>query len=601
MEKDTFFGFPGAQASSGGGPRAAPRPSPSGGQKPATTLHTTPTPNVKRPAPLKEEAAGASPRGEGREAGAGAGAGGAASPPAAPAPAPTPAPVPAPAPGDPLPPTPGGVIAGGAEAPSVAVAPLPDGDPPEPPKKAKKAVRWVDETPSPRARAGGGGSSPPEAAPGDAPPSKEGRAGTELFSILKGGPKASSAAGARGARRQGPATPSPGAGTKAGYRMEGLEAVRVFDQFEECSAVERGDTTSQASEGAPRGPGAAGDLHAGWAEARRREREKEKQAMGEIQARSRVVLEDFNARFDALEGDGEEWIVPAALALPEAVLDMDAGRRDIISRGLIDGSGEDVDQVFSRNPAECLQRGQAPAYKTYVLCLPLEERQALEWRESGAPGSQYESYMERWQRRQQQQQQQQQQQVGGGRTATARAEATAPSRRRSWASRRRRRRRRPASSRGVTTRSSRTLWAPRSPGCRTGSRPPRTWGATGAQAEATAAAGGATGGASEAGGGATGTATATAESGGAGRRGALRRRRCRRPCSTSSCSSRTTRPRRPPRGTATGIDGAAGTAGAEAAGRGDARARRASSTQHRQGPSPPAGASSPPTVGDYSE
>ena len=411
MEKDTFFGFPGAQASSGGGPRAAPRPSPSGGQKPATTLHTTPTPNVKRPAPLKEEAAGASPRGEGREAGAGAGAGGAASPPAAPAPAPTPAPVPAPAPGDPLPPTPGGVIAGGAEAPSVAVAPLPDGDPPEPPKKAKKAVRWVDETPSPRARAGGGGSSPPEAAPGDAPPSKEGRAGTELFSILKGGPKASSAAGARGARRQGPATPSPGAGTKAGYRMEGLEAVRVFDQFEECSAVERGDTTSQASEGAPRGPGAAGDLHAGWAEARRREREKEKQAMGEIQARSRVVLEDFNARFDALEGDGEEWIVPAALALPEAVLDMDAGRRDIISRGLIDGSGEDVDQVFSRNPAECLQRGQAPAYKTYVLCLPLEERQALEWRESGAPGSQYESYMERWQRRQQQQQQQQ---VGGG-------------------------------------------------------------------------------------------------------------------------------------------------------------------------------------------
>ena len=72
MEKDTFFGFPGAQASSGGGPRAAPRPSPSGGQKPATTLHTTPTPNVKRPAPLKEEAAGASPRGEGREAGRGA-------------------------------------------------------------------------------------------------------------------------------------------------------------------------------------------------------------------------------------------------------------------------------------------------------------------------------------------------------------------------------------------------------------------------------------------------------------------------------------------------------------------------------------------------
>merc|ERR1719380_581080 len=71
--------------------------------------------------------------------------------------------------------------------------------------------------------------------------------------------------------------------------------------------------------------------------------------MGEIQARSRVVLEDFNARFDALEGDGEEWIVPAALALPEAVLDMDAGRRDIISRGLIDGSGEAVDQVFSRN------------------------------------------------------------------------------------------------------------------------------------------------------------------------------------------------------------------------------------------------------------
>ena len=170
MEKDTFFGFPGAQASSGGGPRAAPRPSPSGGKKPATTLHT-PTPNVKRPAPLKEEAAGASPRGEGREAGTGAG--GAASPPAAPAPAP--APVPAPAPGGPLPPTPGGVIAGGAEAPPVAVAPLPDGDPPEPPKKAKKAVRWVDETPSPRTRAGGG--APPPRRPLQGTPHRRKKAG----------------------------------------------------------------------------------------------------------------------------------------------------------------------------------------------------------------------------------------------------------------------------------------------------------------------------------------------------------------------------------------------------------------------------------------
>ena len=188
--------------------------------------------------------------------------------------------------------------------------------------------------------------------------------------------------------------------------MEGLESVRVFDQFEECSAVERGDTTSQASEGAARSPESGVDLHGGWAEARRREREKEKQAMVEIQARSRVVLKDFDARFDAMEGDGQEWVAPAAVALPVAVLEMDAGRRDIISRGLIDGSGEDVDQVFSENPAECLQRGRAgqPAFKTYVLCLPLEESQTLEWRESGAPVTQYESYLERWQRRQQQQQ-----------------------------------------------------------------------------------------------------------------------------------------------------------------------------------------------------
>ena len=393
LEKNTFFGFPGSQGSSGGGSRAAPRPSPSGSEKPATTLHTTPTQNVKCPVPLKDEAAGASPRKEERETGAGAK--GASLPPAAPAPAP--APEPASAREDPPPLTPIGVVSGGVEA---TVAPPPDADPPEPPKKAKKAVRWVDETASPRARVGGGSSSTPEATPREALPSEEGRVGAELLSILKGG-QLSSAAGGRMARRSGPA---PGAGTKAGYRMEGLEAVRVFDQFEECSAVERGDTTSQASEGAPRGPGAGGEVHGGWAEARRREREREKQAMVEIQARSRVVLEEFDARFHAMEGDGEEWVAPAAVALPAAVLEMDAGRRDIISRGLIDGSGEDVDQVFSENPAECLQRRQAPAYKTYVLCLPLEESQALEWRESGAPASQYESYLERWQRRQQQQQ-----------------------------------------------------------------------------------------------------------------------------------------------------------------------------------------------------
>merc|ERR1719399_1161741 len=220
LEKNTFFGFPGSQGSSGGGSRAAPRPSPSGSEKPATTLHTTPTQNVKCPVPLKDEAAGASPRKEERETGAGAK--GASLPPAAPAPAPAPEPASA----------------------------REDPPPPEPPKKAKKAVRWVDETASPRARVGGGSSSTPR----EALPSEEGRVGAELLSILKGG-QLSSAAGGRMARRSGPA---PGAGMKAGYRMEGLEAVRVFDQFEECSAVERGDTTSQASEGAPRGPGAGG-------------------------------------------------------------------------------------------------------------------------------------------------------------------------------------------------------------------------------------------------------------------------------------------------------------------------------------------------------
>jgi len=275
---------------------------------------------------------------------------------------------------------------GGAAAPRAPPAP----------ETSRKGVRWVDDE----------GASPPRSGdPAQAGPAVascgggKGNAGGSggLRSILKGG--ALSAGGGTSTQGGNP-SPLPGTGTIPGYRMEKLVSVRVFDQFEECSAVERGDSEGAASgpPGGPLAPGSAVGGGLGWAEARRLEREKEKKAMNEIQARSRVVLKEFSASLAAMEGDdADEWTEPLAMALTNDIENMAVIRRDKIADLILKGVGADIDTVISDNPDESLRRSSAPPYSSSVQYVPLDDEGVQEWQQRGIPPpkSQYESYRER--------------------------------------------------------------------------------------------------------------------------------------------------------------------------------------------------------------